>query len=343
MVAVTSGADPTYVGSAACSGCHPTQFRSQSVSGHARTLFRAERHPLSKSFPTGTPLRREGFEFRYVPGKNGLQVKAGDGTSTIELPVEWAFGSGRHGVTFVSRLSDRSYLEHAFTYYSSTNSFGLTPGHEALPSNTLYSAIGQTLAASGPGFTIARCFQCHSTGPVTASKRNEIDVAEAGVRCEVCHGPGSAHTNAAARGRTLEAKRAIRNLASSSGEELNQLCGACHRASLGDAALNDWTNAWNVRHQPLYLEQSRCFRASAGGLSCITCHRPHEVLQRAVPAYYRQKCLDCHRQIGSSCGTPAESNCVTCHMPLASANSQLGFTNHWIGIYRERSKLIPLR
>ena len=128
---------------------------------------------------------------------------------------------------------------------------------------------------------------------------------------------------------------------------MNQLCGTCHRAPLGDASFNDWTDAWNVRHQPVYLEQSRCFQLSAA-LSCITCHRPHETLRQSDSAYYRAKCLDCHgtgrgHTISAACGTANSGNCVRCHMPLVRANDHMAFTNHWIGIYPQNSKLIPVR
>ena len=53
------------------------------------------------------------------------------------------------------------------------------------------------------------------------------------------------------------------------------------------------------------MHESRCFRASAGRLSCISCHDPH---QRPEPekqaAYYQERCLECHADRG--CSLPLE-------------------------------------
>src|SRR5688572_9019545 len=75
--------EKNYVGGQACGGCHSTQLSQQSASGHARTLRPAADHPLAKFF---------------VP--------------KLEIPVQWAFGSGGQAVTFVSQVDEDSYLEH---------------------------------------------------------------------------------------------------------------------------------------------------------------------------------------------------------------------------------------
>jgi hypothetical protein len=259
----------------------------------------------------------------------------------MEIPIQWAFGSGTHGVTFVSRLADDSYLEHAFSYYSDTGSFDLTPGHRTLAARTLPEAAGQIFRLRGLGFTIRSCFQCHSTGPVSVSERSEIRIAEPGVRCEACHGPGRAHVEAGSR-------RSIRNPRSMSADDLNRFCGLCHRSPDGGDAANDFTNPWNVRHQPPYLEQSRCFRASAGALSCLTCHAPHEPLRRNDAQFYSARCAACHepgRRLPPArvCRADAKPDCTACHMPVVPADPHLKFRNHWIGVYRGSARLMPSR
>jgi hypothetical protein len=330
-----AAAAPPYAGAQTCRSCHAPQFEGQSASGHARTLHRAAEHPLAGRFVTKDPLVRPP-RFRFTLRDGRMQIT--DGDSEMEIPVEWAFGSGTHGVTFVSRWSDESYLEHAFSYFTNTGTFDLTPGHRALPARVLAEAAGQVFRVRGAGFTIRSCFQCHSTGPVSVSDREEIRIAEAGVRCEACHGPGAAHVQAKTR-------QTIRNPRSMSADDLNRFCGLCHRSPDGGDAANDFTNPWNVRHQPPYLEQSRCFRASQGALTCLTCHAPHEPLRRNDPRHYNAKCSSCHsagrRPPAKVCLADAAPDCTGCHMPVVAADPHLRFRNHWIGVYRGAARLMP--
>ena len=38
-----------------------------------------------------------------------------------------------------------------------------------------------------------------------------------------------------------------------------------------------------------------------------------------------------------------EPDCAGCHMPLVTAGANMGFKNHWIGIYPKGVALKPLR
>ena len=124
--------------------------------------------------------------------------------------------------------------------------------------------------------------------------------------------------------------------------ELNQLCGACHRQASDLDDDTDWDNAWNVRHQPSYLHRAACFRNSNGRLSCLTCHDPHEPLQKSA-ASYDARCAACHKSVAHKTAIAART-CVSCHMPQVTTSPTLRFTNHWIGIYDPQGKkLAPSR
>ena len=177
-----------------------------------------------------------------------------------------------------------------------------------------------------------------------------------GLGCQRCHGPGAEHVRRAADGEldpeVLSAT--IVNPGKLSAELRDSVCFGCHllpavavtgerRLERGDYSfrpgepLADYqvvldideggrsrSDRFEINHHPYRLRQSRCWSASEGALSCLTCHDPHRkipVAERA--AHYRAACLSCHQEekhpslasVGDN-GTPTElSDCVECHMP----------------------------
>jgi hypothetical protein len=265
--------------------------------------------------------------FRFTIG--GEMVRGWHDESTIELPIEWVFGAGTQAVTFVSRVNADWYLEHAFSYYMPLGGFALTPGQDAIRPKDLREASGLLYKRDDPQHGIAGCFQCHATGPVTFDREGTALIAEPGVRCEACHGPGAHHV--AGKAKPLNPGRMT-------AAGLNEFCGRCHRPPASEGVRIDWNYAWNVRHQPVYLSESSCFRKGSGRLSCLTCHDPHLPLNTNA-SFYSNKCGTCHASKPAACS----SNCVDCHMPRVSPQTGLRFTNHWIGVYAEGSRLKPLR
>ena len=265
------------------------------------------------------------------PDKFESQSKTGHARALALAPSgslgHWAFGAGAKATTYVSQADEESYIEHGLTYYASTKSMARTPGHSSdadLPYRTF-----------DPLVTVLRCFRCHSTGPLSVGPGRSIEPFEPGVHCESCHGPGAAHV------RSMGAAGTIRNPKQLKAAELNEYCGSCHRKPPEAGEENDWTNAWNIRHQPTYLSRAACFRKSNGALSCLTCHDPHTPL-RQVAADYDKRCVSCHHSVRHRTAVASRA-CVDCHMPQAQTNPQLRFTNHWIGVYAKGSNLAPVR
>jgi Cytochrome c554 and c-prime len=322
-----------WIGAKACAACHPAEFSRQSKSAHAASLFKTADHPLAARFGAGSPPARRGYHFSFPVGAEGMRFRADDGKYVTEVPVQWAFGAGEQAVTFLSKVTPDVYLELAFTYYTRTGSFDLTPRHEMLPAATLHEAMGQPVKTRTAG---RQCFGCHSTGPVTVSTSGDVNITEAGVRCESCHGPGGGHRDAALKGNLVQVKRLIRNPHHMEAGALNTFCGTCHRVAANLAEV-DWSSPWSVRHQPPYLARSRCFQKSGGRLSCLTCHEPHEPLRRQSPDYYRSRCVSCHSAASHpparACLERSDSDCTLCHMPAVRAGPHLMFRNHQIGIY----------
>ena len=346
MLAVPAQAqESAHAGSAACGVCHPQQYESQSASGHARTLVQADAHPFAEEFLPRQPLRQEPrYRFVYSLDESGFNVAIDDGEYLLDLPLEWAFGAGAQGVTFVSQSDERNYVEHAFSYYAKANGLAITTGHESVRPETLHQAAGRPYRATAD--EIGRCFACHSTGGISFGRTGGVSVRELGVRCETCHGPGGDHIAPLSAGDRLTARLAIDNPKRRSPAELNEFCGDCHRRPKSPSANFDFREAWNVRHQPPYLARSRCFLDS-GNLSCLSCHNPHEDVRPEDAAYYRSKCVDCHiggtLEPASACGAVERVDCVECHMPEVEVGDHLALRNHWIGVYAESDKTVPSR
>ena len=209
------------------------------------------------------------------PKQSQTQAKSGHALALSGGPTGWNFGAGVQAVTPVSPLDKDFYVEHGLSDYKGTKL--LTPGHR--------DSKGVRYRITDPDSKILRCFQCHSTGPLTLSTEMTILPAEKGVRCEACHGSGQNHIEQGG------AKPAIFSPGSLNAPAMNEFCGNCHRKPAKANEDTDWSDAWNARHQPVYLDKSPCFQKSKGALTCITCHNPHEPLARTG---YDAICQNCH-------------------------------------------------
>ena len=290
-------------------------------------------------------IRRPNFQFQLGANRAAIRVRASDNKDVMDIPVEWAFGAGKQAVTFVTRVNQDWYIEHYLSYYSALGSFAPTPGQGAVVAHTLSEAMGILYKIDDSQAGILKCFECHSTGPVSYGSERELQPMELGVRCEACHGAGSLHRAAVLSGNLKKARQFIQNPKRMSAPDLIRFCGNCHREPSPNGASTDWNFPWNVRHQPVYLSQSACFRKS-GALSCLTCHDPHQKLQNDDAAYNAQ-CRACHTPESYTpkqvCLAKPSASCAGCHMPKVSPQSYLRFTNHWIGVYSDNAKLKPVR
>jgi tetratricopeptide (TPR) repeat protein len=241
--------------------------------------------------------------------------------------AQWAFGAGVEATTWVSQAGRDRIVEHGLTYYAASKSLALTPGHS--------TSADHVYRTFDPVATALLCFRCHSTGPLTLGTNFRVEPSEAGIHCEACHGPGRAHVESGGAA-------AIQNPKRLTAAQINTLCGACHRRASDVDDETDWSNAWNVRHEPAYLHRAACFRNSNGALSCLTCHTPHQPLSTTA-ASYDSKCASCHPKAAHT-KPIASRSCIGCHMPGVAVSANLKFTNHWIGIYDPNGrKLIPSR
>ncbi len=209
MLTISSlaAAPDLFVGAHACAACHPAEFASQRMSAHAAALSRVADNP---DLPTGRLRRDPRYRFEILHGEEGLRVRIDDGAGLMELPLEWAFGAGRQAITFVTRVNRDWYLEHFASWYAAAKAYGATPGQDQLRPKDMREAAGLLYKISDPQFGIQGCFECHSTGPVSFDAEGRAGVTEMGVRCESCHGPGSAHVVNPEHARLSESRKLVR-------------------------------------------------------------------------------------------------------------------------------------
>ncbi len=327
-----------FIGSATCAWCHKAQAEKQSASSMARAAFRPQLHPLFDRF-RNQEARTATVKFSFLWKDEQFQFVVSQGDGESRFLVQWAFGSGRHAVTFVSKMGGGAYLESRVSYYPEIGRLDFTPGRD----NTEFGSLQQAAGHINERAESFRCISCHTTGSRMDPGEQEIVLGELGVRCEACHGPGLAHFEAVKRGDRDRAAKAVGSFKRDSAEEVLRLCGKCHREPPQDSSRVDWKDPANTRFQPVGLSQSRCFRQ--GRLSCTTCHDPHTDARRADPRFYASICASCHNSSKNPpaglCLAETPGGCVSCHMPRVPAMRAIVFTNHWIGVYPSADKLVP--
>jgi hypothetical protein len=368
VLAENGGSNDGYVGSQACSKCHSDIYRrfSRTSMGHSMSLVTPSflERTTSSAGSLHERLNRR-FEV-YLQDGNLFQCESGIGSDGKESfrsahPIEWIIGAGVNGYGAI--LQTDGYLFQApMSFYSQPMKWALSPGYEL-------TDLGFNRPIT-PG-----CIFCHSGRPNPVAGTNgrfeREPFSELAIGCENCHGPGAAHLRAMSGADSLSKKDSahlnigIVNPARLTPYLADNICMACHQT--GDARvvkpgkvykdfrpghpLDDTLSILMVpptRESPptadhvehyYSMSLSKCYRASRGRLSCITCHDPHDEPSREeAPAYFRDKCLTCHTN--QSCKLPIETrmqntppnDCTGCHMPKRDIQviSHSSATNHRI-------------
>ncbi len=335
----TKAASTEYVGAQACAKCHADIVNSQQTSQMAHTLGLARNSTvlsqhLTRQYTSGPYI--------YTVGKQkseaGVTVTDGDASRTASL--DWAFGSGEVGQSYLWKEGDGSFREARFNYFATLHGFGATPGRLHGQPVSIDMALGRQVAP----FEAKTCFGCHTTGMSNTSTLDERGFTP-GVTCEACHGPGAQHVAAMQPGNTASTDHGphIVNSGRMTPTQSVDFCGACHSTSW-DVRLMGATGLQTVRFPAYRLEKSRCWGTSGDTrVTCKSCHDPHAPLEHN-PVSYDRACLACHttnKQIaadgthpGSACPV-AKTGCVTCHMQKFDLpEMHAKFTDHMIRIAR---------
>lgn len=345
-------------GTASCAGCHQSEFSSWSTTPHAHSL---EQLTADDELPDGQiahaasgrtyEVFREHGEMWHRETLADASVKP---VISSQHKVSWRIGSGNHSRSYLI-VRDGYFFESPVTWYTSKNSWGMSPG--------FHSAHQEGFARA----THIGCIQCHC-GQVESIDNSDhrLRITESAIGCESCHGPGSLHVAERTQGLTVSGHfdDTIVNPAAISRHLNEDICARCHLrgagwAFVGDRKISDYRPGLSlsdfrvdfVRKEAAtgmevvgHFEQmhaSRCYTAS-DSMTCTTCHNPHKSPGPDEKVeYYRRACAKCHHDASSDCGLPQaerleqspQDDCVTCHMPKSETEiPHLTFTHHRIGI-----------
>ncbi len=351
-----------YVGSAACSRCHSAIYRSYTKTAMGRSMASATSGRLPDlSLPahsTNDKLDRH-FDIFTRDGKlyESEYAIAADSSEIFRdtRPIEWLIGAGVNG--FGPVVEQDHYLFQApLSFYTRPGTWGPSPGYEATD-----------LGFNRP--ILPGCIFCHSgrANPVALANGQYADppFPELSIGCENCHGPGGAHIQAMGGAPHAAKSTQIVNPSRLTPYLANNICMACHQT--GDVRVLKPGKTYNdirpgrpldetlkillvpptpesppdVDHVEHYYSMtlSKCYRSSAGRMSCISCHDPHvQPAAEEAPEYFAGRCLKCHTN--QSCKIQLEirmrrqpsNDCAGCHMPKRDIQviSHSSATNHRI-------------
>ncbi len=348
---------PAYVDPATCNGCHQEIWQSYRQTGMARSFHRLQPGTSAAEFETSSAfyheasdrhyamVRRDGryFQRRYQRDARGRQE------NLLEKEVHFVMGSGNHARTYLHLSPGGKLVQLPLGWYSEGGGrWRMSPGYNR-PNHDGFQRV-----------VSFDCMFCHNGYPEIGEGKDSPGSRPLfqgpipkGIDCQRCHGPGSAHVEAATRvgGGGDAVASSIVNPARLSPERQLEVCFQCHLEPtsrplpnivhryergyfsyqpgqpLSEYALyfdhlrgSGWDDKFEINHSAYRLMQSRCFLEATDAITCTTCHDPHKPSDTAEASRrYDAACLECHQgrlsAPDSDGGHPWTADCTSCHMP----------------------------
>jgi len=249
-----------YVSSNACRSCHPAEYASWHESYHRSMTevatpesVRAPWDGVSLDWQGGhyQLFRRDEQFWAKLPDPDHPPGLTGPTGNDVERQILMTTGSHHYQAYWVRGARGNELWQFPFVYYFQTRRF--------LPRQDVFLQPPDDPAHASRWNS--NCIQCHSVAGQPrhdlASDRFDSSVAELGIACEACHGPGADHIarqqNPLTRysGRQKDtADPSIVNPARLSAERGSEVCGQCHSYFVPNDADGWWQSGFVEAYRP---------------------------------------------------------------------------------------------
>ena len=346
-----------YVDPTACRGCHQEIWQTFRETGMGRSFHRPGSETGIELSGPARPFYHEASDRYYAHvERNGRyyqrryqQDALGRETNVLEKEIHFVMGSGNRARTFLHRSLSGKLVQLPLGWYSEGGGrWEMSPGYDR-PNHDGFQRL-----------VSFDCMFCHNGLPEVEDGKDQPGMRPVfrgaipeGIDCQRCHGPGSAHMEAAT-GVDPQADKVISSIVNPSrlpGERQMEVCFQCHLETTSrplpnivhrygrgffsfrpGQRLSDYAiyfdhapgtgrdDKFEINHSAYRLMQSRCFVESGSAITCTTCHDPHKPSGTPEASRrYDAACMNCHQadlaRLNSEGEHVAESQCAKCHMP----------------------------
>ncbi|MCA9059616.1 MAG: hypothetical protein KDA85_14010, partial [Planctomycetaceae bacterium] len=263
----------------------------------------------------------------------------------LSVPIDFAIGSGHTGRSYLLQRGDVMFAS-MLSWYTTSHRWDLSPGYTAESSPRFERLVPHNCVACHAGTVnpLPDNREGHTSG---RNRFAATPVGESMISCERCHGPAADHVHHHEAG--ASGADPILQIAELSPSRQDALCHQCHlqgkrkinRYGCDDFSFQPGMNIgdiWVVFLKAPFaggevrivshaeqIQSSRCFSASDGALTCLTCHDAHSVpAESDKVSYYRDRCLTCHGTpdhracsltLDARTQSSPQDSCIQCHMP----------------------------
>ncbi len=247
-----------FVSSSACKDCHPNQYASWHASYHRKMTQVASEESVIGDFDSKL-VRAYGLDFaltkqgdEYWVSMPDLEAEDLQQADRVQQKIVMTTGSHHMQIYWYSADEGRTLSQLPVAWLKETQSW--------VPTSALFISPPPQPLRVGKRRWNEVCIKCHTTNGQPRIHHNDganggdlqVDthVAEFGISCEACHGPGESHVAAHSESAPA-ATDSIVHPAKLDHVRASQACGQCHGNWLPD----------NQEDLDAYYVKGTCFRA----------------------------------------------------------------------------------